>query len=145
MRRVPTYHLTLPNHISINGGVAFTQNYDYSTAADLELDRSYHILNVTGGAATDTIKLPEVAQTTDNWSSSLSATQVQVGQEYTITNFRSATNLVVAAYNPTSGNSDLVNSQTNITTYSAIIMPANTSLKFRCVRLASGVGYWYTY
>jgi hypothetical protein len=135
---------TTASHIAINGGVAFTQNYDYSTSADLELDRSYHILNVTGGAATDTIKLPEVAQTTDNWSSSLTATQVQVGQEYVITNFRSATNLVVAAYNPTSGNSDLIDSQTNVTTYSAVTIPPNTSVEFTCVRLASGVGYWYS-
>jgi hypothetical protein len=136
---------TTASHLAINGGIAFTQNYDLSTTGNLTIDRSYNILNITGGAVTDTIKLPEVASTTDNWDSTITDAQAQVGQEYVVTNFRSATNLVIAAYNSAAGNSDLINTQTNTTGWSAVSIAPNTSVQVRCVRLASGVGYWYTY
>lgn len=137
---------TTESHNAFNAGLAFTQTADISTSGDLELDRSYHTINITGGVAGDTIKLPEVASTSDNWDPALTATQCQVGQIYVITNFKTGgVNLVVAAFNPSSGNSDLINSQTNITTNSFINLAPNSSVTLRCVRLASGVGYWYTY
>lgn len=144
---------TTESHIAMNGGMAYTQTFDYSTSADLDLDRSYYNLNVTGGTVTDTINLPEVASTLDNWDSGLTSAQAQVGQTYVITNFRSATSLVIAAFETAgNGTDDLIDTQTQPAdgagaagSVSAITIGANTSVVVRCVRLASGVGYWYSY
>ena len=136
---------TTESHISINGGFAITQNYDGSTGgADLSIDRSYYYVNITGGNLTDTIKLPEVASTTDNWSSSLSSTQCQVGQEYVISNLRSAVNLVIGAYNPAGTSDDLIGTRTapGGSAGSAISIAPGKSVIVKCYQLAGGIGYW---
>jgi hypothetical protein len=136
---------TTESHLSINGGIAFTQNYDGSTGgSDLNLDRSYYTVNITGGNLTDTIKLPEVAQTTDNWSSSLTSTQCQVGQEYVISNLRSGVNLVIGAYNPAGTSDDLIGTRTapGGAAGSAISIAPGKSAIIKCYQLAGGIGYW---
>lgn len=129
---------TTESHIAFNGGVAFTQNYEWtSTSGDLDLDRSYNIVNVSGAGGTgNEINLPEVASTSDNWDSALTSIQAQVGQEFTITNFRSATNLIVRAF---SGDQIDASGSTTVT-----IAP-HESIIIKCVRWSSGVGYWKTY
>lgn len=143
---------TTESHVSINGGFAITQNYDGSTGGsscpgggvDLNLDRSYYYVNITGGLICDTIKLPEVAQVTDNWSSSLTSTQCQVGQEYVITNARSAVNLVIGAYNPAGTSDDLIGTRTapGGSAGSAISIAPGKSVIVKCYQLAGGIGYW---
>ena len=117
-----------------------TQNYVWTaTGADLTIDRSYYNVVVTGaGAIGDEINLPEVASNSDNWDSSLTDVQVQVGQEYTITARRNAsTGLVLRPFT-----GDLINGQTSITLpYSA----NGTSVILKCNEFTAGVGYWYTY
>jgi len=129
---------TTESHYALNGGRAYTQNYEWTaTSADLTLDRSYNIVNVSGsGAIGDEINLPEIASTSDNWDSALTTAQAQVGQEYTITNFRAATNLVVRVF---SGDEIDGTGVTNVA-----LVP-HASLIVKAVRLSGGVGYWKTY
>ena len=128
----------------MNAGIAFTQNYDLSTSGDLNLDRSYYTINITGGGLTDTIKLPEVASTADNWTSALTAAQVQVGQEYVISNLRSGVNLIVGAYNPAGTSDDLIGTRTapGGSAGSAISLAPGKSAIIKCYQLAGGIGYW---
>ena len=136
---------TTESHVAFNGGIAYTQNYDGSTAgANLSLDRSYYTVNITGGNLTDTIKLPEVASTADNWSNSLSSSQCQVGQEYVISNLRSGVNLVIGAYNPAGTSDDLIGTRTapGGSAGSAISIAPGKSAIIKCYQLAGGIGYW---
>ena len=136
---------TTESHVAFNGGIAYTQNYDGSTAgADLNLDRSYYTINITGGNLTDTIKLPEVAYTTDNWNASLTSTQCQVGQEYVISNLRSGVNLVISAYNPAGTSDDLIGTRTapGGAAGSAISIAPGKSVIVKCYQLSGGIGYW---
>lgn len=129
---------TTESHIAFNGGVAFTQNYEWTSASgDLDIDRSYNIVNVSGsGTSSNEINLPEVASTSDNWDSSLSSTQCQVGQEYTISNFRSSQNLIVRAFS-----GDQVDAPGGTT----VTIAAGESIIIKCVRWSGGVGYWKSY
>jgi len=129
---------TTESHMAMNAGRAYTQNYEWSTAsADLTLDRSYNIVNVSGsGAIGDEINLPEVASTSDNFDTGLTDAQVQVGQEYTITNFRAATNLVIRVF---SGD------EVNGTGSTTVSLAPHASVIVKCVRWSGGVGYWKTY
>ena len=130
--------VTTESHIAFNGGVAFTQNYEWTaTGTDLTLDRSFNIVNVSGsGALGDEINLPEVNSTSDNWDSALTAAQVQVGQEYTISNFRSTTNLVIRVFTGDEINGAGVTTVTLVPTASVIV---------KCNRFSAGVGYWKIY
>jgi hypothetical protein len=132
---------TTESHIAINGGVAFTQNYEWTgTAADLTLDRSYHIVNVSGsGAIGDEINLPEVATAGDNWTGGITDAQVQVGQEYVITNFRASTNLVIRTFT-----GDIINDNEGGSGATYTLGPG-TSVILKCVRFSGGIGYWFTY
>jgi len=133
------------SHLAINAGVAFTQNYDVSTSGDLDLDRSYYTINITGGSLTDTIKLPEVINAGDNWYSSLTTTQVQVGQEYVISNLRSGTNLIISAYNPSITNGDdLIGTRTQPggSAGSAISLSPGKTVIIKCYQFTSNIGYW---
>lgn len=133
---------TTESHLTINGGISFTQDYEWTgTGADLTLDRGYYNVVVSGaGAIGDEINLPEViaSSTDDNWNSSLTSAQVMRGQEYVITTLRNAsTGLVLRPFT-----GDLINGQTSIT------LPYNangTSVILKCVRFSGGVGYWFTY
>jgi hypothetical protein len=135
---------TTESHLAMNAGIAFTQNYDISTSGDLNLDRSYYTINITGGSLTDTIKLPEVASTADNWTSALTDAQVQVGQEYVISNLRSGVNLIVGAYNPAGTSDDLIGTRTppGGSAGSAISLAPGKSAIIKCYQLAGGIGYW---
>src|SRR5690606_11594863 len=133
---------TTESHVSINGGIAFTQNYDGSTGgANLQLDRSYYIVNTTGGNLTDTLKLPEVVSNSDNWDGTMTAAQCQVGQTYVITNFRASTALVIGGYNVPAGTSN----DDSIDNAGAISLPVNNSVIIKCVRYNGTKGFWYTY
>lgn len=133
---------TTESHFAVNGGIAFTQNYEWTaTAADLTLDRSYWIVNVSGsGAIGDEINLPEVINNGDNWASSTTDAQVQVGQEYVISNFRAATDVVIRTFT-----GDVIYDNTGAASGSTYNLGPNESIKIRCVRLSSGVGSWFVY
>jgi hypothetical protein len=137
---------TAKSSVLVNAGVRFTQNYDHGTGP-ITLDRSYYAINVTAGGLTDTLKLPEIANATENWSN-ITGAQSTVGQEYVVTNFRASTNLRIAAFNaPGSNNNDLINTQTPSVgaSPSTIVISPNTSVIIKCVRYNGAVGYWYSY
>lgn len=128
---------TTQSHLSVNAGVAFTQNYEWTaTSADLTLDRSFYNVIVSGsGAIGDQISLPEIELNGDNWSASLQDGKVQVGQVYVISNFRASTGLEIV---PFAG--DNINGSG-----SAVTLAAGKSLVIRAVRLSAGTGYWQTW
>jgi hypothetical protein len=133
---------TTESHVAINGGVAFTQNYEWTDiGTDLNLDRSFHIVNVGGiGTLADEINLPEVISNGDNWQSTMTDAQVQVGQEYVITNWRSVTGLVIRAY---AGDKIVENDGTAVV--DSYELGDLESVIIKCVRLNAGVGYWVIY
>jgi len=136
---------TTESHIAFNAGVAWTQNYGASTGGvDLNLDRSYYTVNITGGNLTDTIKLPEVVSTLDNWTNTLTSTQAQVGQEYVISNLRSGVNLIIGAFNPAGTSDDLIGTRTppGGAAGSAISIVPGKSVIIKCYQFASSLGYW---
>lgn len=129
---------TTESHLSINGGISFSQNYEWTgTASDLTLDRSFYNVLVTGsGAIGDEIFLPELISNADNWQSTMTDAQAQVGQVYVITNYRNASvNLGIV---PFAG--DNINGSG-----STLVLTNGKSAVIRAVRLSSGTGYWQTW
>ncbi|MFZ1676064.1 MAG: hypothetical protein WAT91_02260, partial [Saprospiraceae bacterium] len=136
---------TTQSHVAINAGLAFTQNVDLTT--ETVLDRSYYTVNMTGGLVTDTLKLPEVGSTSDNWDNALSTNQVQVGQEFMISNFRSGVNVIISAFNGSgTTNDDLINTQTvpGGSAGSAITLVPGDAVIVKCIRYNGTIGYWAT-
>lgn len=120
--------------VSINGGFANTQNYEWTaTGADLTIDRGYFGVIVSGaGALGDEILLPNVFANGDNWKSTMTATDCQIGQEYYITNLRASTALVVRT---NSGDFFRASATT-------VSIPAGFTLHVRCTRLNGTTGVW---
>jgi hypothetical protein len=131
---------TTESHIAINAGVAFTQNYEWTgTSADLTIDRSYNIINVSGGGGTgDEINMPEVNSTSDNWDGTITSAQVQVGQVYVISNFRASNALTARVFS-----GDLFRNAGG--TSATLTINAGFTARIECVRFSGGVGYWSTW
>jgi hypothetical protein len=133
---------TTESHIAMNGGVAFTQNYEWSsTPADLALDRSFYNVIVTGsGVIGDEITLPNVFSTLDNWTNTMTSTDCMVGQEYVISNFRASANLVIRT-----NSGDYINPTTGTPTNTTLTLAPYESVIIKCVRLNGTTGYWFSY